>query len=575
MKGTVAFCAAALVSATAGSASAYSYESAVSAGCHERITMGALRAVRVQLPALPVVVPDRQLTSLISDLPFALDSDMKDVTGAALVIGVRDNDLHGRGPTEIDQLATIHGNPENQKEHCLRSVGDDEPDGSVRALEACKAFIRGKVVEALDGLDDKGVPDPNNLVDIDVTLSLRGHVTTSLPRYWTRMGQAVHTLQDGFTHTFRSADRLRVRTVLNWVEYVSGEEVESRDGPLHRNGLDQCDNLDDLRQTNIATASVASTELLRATLDPALTREAKLAAVDATLAKYLSFEPGCTEANGWCDAPERQYQVGASCGCSVIRAQSGGALAAAAGILGVAFLVARSRRRLKKLAALPIAVACLAAPTAARAQDPAPPPAPDGTAKTEPAAKAAVEAAPDIDPKAAAPGVITKSEAKAEEKAVVRDRSVFGLYAAGSGSVTNPSLNGQLGVRFSLSDRWTVGLDGEIDGWYALQTNRFRTGVLNVYATGIFRYPLRFEQVNLRSTANLGTSTMLIDLYGAPRGTTGIFVGAVPLGLEWKATSSVYIIFDVLGIALPVPQLKGAPFAYPMYRTALGVELAF
>ena len=571
----MALCAAALVSATAGSAHAYSYESAVSAGCHERITMGALRAVRVQLPMLPVVVPDRQQTSLISDLPFALDSDMKDVTGAALVVGVRDNDLHGRGPTEIDQLATIHGNPENQKEHCLRSVGDDEPDGSVRALEACKLFIRGKVVEALDGLDDKGVPDPNNLVDIDVTLSLRGHVTASLPRYWTRMGQAIHTLQDGFTHTFRSADRLRVRTVLNWVEYVSGEEIESRDGPLHRNGLDQCDNLDDLRQTNIATASVASTELLRATLDPALSREAKLAAVDATLAKYLSFEPGCTEANGWCDAPERQYQVGASCGCSVIRAQSGGALAAAAGILGVAFLVARSRRRLKKLAALPIAVACLAAPTAARAQDPVPPPPTADAVKTEPAAKAAVERAPDIDSKVAAPGVITKTEAKAEEKEVVRHRSIFGLYAAGSGSVTNPSLNGQLGVRFSLSDRWTVGLDGEIDGWYALQTNRFRTGVLNVYATGIFRYPLRFEQVNLRSTANLGTSTMLIDLYGAPRGTTGIFVGAVPLGLEWKVSSSVYVIFDVLGIALPVPQLKGAPFAYPMYRTALGVELAF
>ena len=574
MKGTVALCAAALVSATAGSARAYSYESAVSAGCHERITMGALRAVRVQLPTLPVIVPDRQLTSLITDLPFALDSDMKDVTAAALVVGVRDNDLHGRGPTEIDQLATIHGNPENQKEHCLRSVDDDEPDGSVRALEACKAFIRGKVVEALDGLDDKGVPDPNNLVDIDVTLSLRGHVTASLPRYWTRMGQAVHTLQDGFTHTFRSADRLRVRTVLNWVEYVAGNEVESRDGPLHRNGLDQCDNLDDLRQTNIATASVASTELLRATLDPALSREAKLAAVDATLVKYLSFEPGCTEANGWCDAPERQYQVGASCGCSVIRAQSGGALAAVAAILGVAFLVARSRRRLKKLAALPIAVACLAAPTAARAQDPVSPP-PADAAKTEPAAKAAVERAPDIDPKVAAPGVITKSEAKAEEKEVVRHRSTFGLYAAGSGSVTNPSLNGQLGVRLSLSDRWTVGLDGEIDGWYALQTTRFRTGVLNVYATGIFRYPLRFEQVNLRSTANLGTSTMLIDLYGAPRGTTGIFVGAVPLGLEWKASASVYIIFDVLGIALPVPQLKGAPFAYPMYRTALGVELAF
>ncbi len=583
MRIALALTAAALVSATTGSARAYSYESAVSAGCHERITMGALRAVRLQLASAPIVAPDRPLTSLISDLPFTLDADMKDVSAAAFVIGVRDNDLHGRGPTEIDQLATIHGNPENQKEHCLRSIGDDEPDGSVRALEACKAFIRGKVVEALDGLDANGLPDASDVVDIDLTLSLRGRVTASLPRYWLRMGQAVHTLQDGFTHTFRSADRLRVRTVLNWVEYVSGDEVESRDGPVHRNGLDQCDNLDDLRHTNMATATAASTELLRATLDPTLSRDAKLAAVDATMAKYLSFEPGCTEANGWCDAPERQYQVGASCGCSVIRAQSGGALAAIAGVLGIAFLVARSRRRLNKLAALPIAVACLAAPSAARAQTPnvttAPPadstPGSSAPAKTEPAAKAAVERAPDIAPDAAAPGVITKSEAKAEEKEVVRHRSVFGVYAGGSGSFTNPSLNGQLGARLRLSDRWTVGLDGEIDGWYAIHTNRFRTGVFNAYATGIFRYPLRFEQVNLRTTANLGTSTMLIDLYGAPRGTTGIFVGVVPLGLEWKATASVYIIFDVLGIALPVPQLKGAPFAYPMYRTALGVELAF
>ena len=195
--------------------------------------------------------------------------------------------------------------------------------------------------------------------------------------------------------------------------------------------------------------------------------------------------------------------------------------------------------------------------------------------KTDSAAKAAVERAPDIDANAAAPGVITKTEAKAEEKEVVRHRSTFGLYAAGSGSVTNPSLNGQFGVRLSLSDRWTVGLDAEVDGWYAVHTNKFRTGVFNAYATGIFRFPLRFEQVNLRSTANLGTSTMLIDLYGAPRGTTGIFLGAVPLGLEWKLSSAVYVIFDALGIALPVPQLKGAPFAYPQYRTALGIEFAF
>jgi hypothetical protein len=42
-----------------------------------------------------------------------------------------------------------------------------------------------------------------------------------------------------------------------------------------------------------------------------------------------------------------------------------------------------------------------------------------------------------------------------------------------------------------------------------------------------------------------------------------------------KAMPALYVIWDALGIALPVPQLKGAPFAYPQYRTALGLELAF
>jgi hypothetical protein len=415
-----------------------------------------------------------------------------------------------------------------------------------------------------------------------VYLSLRGKVTASLPLYWVRMGQAVHTLQDGFTHTFRSSDRLRVRAVLNWIEYANGNEVESRDGPVHRNGLDQCDKLDDLQAQNIGVASGASLELMTATLDPTRTREAKLVAIEAVLAKYLSFEPGCTAANGWCDAPEQRYQIAASCGCSVLGTPSGGMLAAGGCALGIGLLVARRRRR--RLAgvviALPLAFACLAAPSVARAQAPttdapttnAPPPTTPvpGATTTDPQTGAAVA----IDEKQPPPGVPTLPEAKAEQTEVAH-QSFFGVYAAGSGSVTNPGLSGQLGVRFRLSDRWIVGLDGEINGWYAVQTTRFRTGAFNAYATGIFRFPLRFQQINLRSTLNLGTSTMLIDLYGAPRGTTGIFVGFTPIGLEWKATSALYVIWDALGVALPVPQLKGAPFAYPQYRTALGLELAF
>ncbi|MEA2752662.1 MAG: hypothetical protein QOI41_6805 [Myxococcales bacterium] len=585
-----------IVAATATNASAYSYESAVSAGCHERITMGALRTLRTQVTNAPAVTPDSNDLSLITDVPFSLDDDMKDLASVSLVIGVRDNDLHGRGPTDVSQLAAIHGNPDNQKEHCLRAVEDDEPGGSERALETCKAFIRGKLVEALDGLDPNGVPDPNHKVDIDVSLSLRGGVTASLPLFWVRMGQAVHTLQDGFTHSFRSPDRMKVRTVLNWIEYVNNDETESRDGPVHRNGLDQCDGLDPLRAQNIGVASQASLELMHAMLDPGA-RETKLAKVDATLAKYLSFEPGCTADNGWCDAPERQYQIAAGCGCSMLGGSSGGFAAGAVGVLGIALLARRRRRRLSSLAALPIALACLAAPSLAHAQttepetmpapvttpapvtpapvspspvSPPPTTAPPGAVTTDAQTGAAVA----LDAKKPPPGVPTTNEANAEKKEEAHS-SFFGVYAAVSGAITNPALNGQLGLRFRLSQLVSVGVDAEINGWFAEQTKRFRTGAFNAYATGIIHYPLRFQQVNLRSTLNLGTSTMLIDLYGAPRGTTGIFVGAVPLGLEWKVSSAIYVIFDALGVAVPVPQLKGAPFAYPQYRSAVGLELVF
>ncbi len=568
----------ALVFAAASPAGAYSYESAISVGCHERIAMTALRAVRTKLPIpAAAIAADTGDTGLIKDVPYSLDGDMKDLTGATLTIGVRDNDLKGRGPTQVDQLAEIHGNPAGQREHCLRAIDEDEPTGSPRALEDCKAFIRERVAAALDGLDASGIPDPGHRSNVDVSLELRGSVTASLPTFWLEIGKAMHTLQDSFSHTFRSPDRMKVRTVLNWIEYVNKNEVESRDGPVHRNGMDQCNNLDSLQTQNIDTATQASVDLLEATLDPKLTRAAKVAAVDALLEKYVSYEPGCTFDNGWCDAPERQYQVAAGCGCSAIGSRSGGALAIGSFAFGAMFLARRRRRR---AAAVVAALGLFALPGVARAQpsgsdaptDAQPAPHSTSTAPTTPAPGTIADPTKP-DEKV---GVPTKSERKSEIVAIEKERrSFFGLYAAVSGSITDPALSPQLGVRFKLSDRWTIGLDGEVNGWYGVHTSTFRTGAFNGYGTVIFRTPLRFEAVNLRSTASLGTSVLLIDLYGAPRGSVGIFAGLVPLGVEWKLSSAVYVIFDALGIAVPVPHLTGAPFAYPQYRTSIGVEFAF
>lgn len=571
----------ALFFSSVGPASAYTYESRFSAGCHERITVHALRSVRGTFAtAAPFASTSRDDRALVDDLPYALASDVADLDGATLTIGVRDNDLHGNGPAEVDQLALVHGNPTAQREHCLRAPDEDEPDGTRAGLERCKAFIRENVARALDGLDARGYPDPSKRSAVDVELSLRRGVTAQLPTFWVGMGRAIHTLQDSFTHTYRSPDRMRVRVLMNWSDEVEGTRTESRDGPAHRGELDACDDLDDLREKNLSVATEATLDLLRATLDPALTtREAKLAAVETTLTKYLSYEPGCTEANGWCDAPERQYAVAAQ-GCSVGRSRTASYMLAA---LCLSALLLLLLRRVRRATGLPSAVGCVLALSTARAE--AAEPAAKATA--EPAAKAttgdasapAMKEAPEKpSPGSEPPTVATPPPPSEEEQKRAKEHqhpdARFGLYAAGSGSITDPSLSGQLGLRVRVSPRITVGLDGELNGWFGFHSGTLRVGAFNGYATAILRTPLRYANFNIRSTAALGVSVMMLDLYGAPRGSVGPFFGLTPLGVEWKLSSSLLLVIDAIGVAVPVPQVSGAPFAYPQYRTAIGVEVS-
>lgn len=524
-------------------ARAYTYQSAVSKGCHERITADALRALRLA-DGVPAVTPSANDRALIRDLPFDLEPDVRDLTGAALAVGARDNDLHGNGPNELDAVAQLHGDPRLQREHCLRGTLDDEPQGTQQALEQCKAFLREKVSAALEGLDQNGRPDPVRRATLEVTLAFRRRTDVELPVYWIEMGRALHAMQDSFTHTFRSPDHRRVRVTTNYTDYVNRAFDESRDGPAHRSEMDECEDLDAYRAQNLELAKQASVELLRLTVDPNLaTREAKMAALETTLHAYLDHEPGCTSANAWCGAPENDYGVDAGCALAPgerTRSAPGSVLALAAAAL--AFV-----RRRRRLVALTLAAASVAWPSQARAEEPAcPAPAP------------------------------TPAEVRAAERNEEHEASRFALYGAVTGSLSNPSLNGQLGGRVRVAERWQLGLDGELNNWYGSTTKRFATAALNIYGTVVFRTPLRFAAVNLRTVGNLGTSTLLIDLYGAPSGTTGLFLGFAPMGIEWKVSSRVFLVVHGLSVALPIPKLggSGAPFAYTQYRTTLAVEFA-
>jgi hypothetical protein len=98
-------------------------------------------------------------------------------------------------------------------------------------------------------------------------------------------------------------------------------------------------------------------------------------------------------------------------------------------------------------------------------------------------------------------------------------------------------------------------------------------GAGNVYGTAILRLPLAYENFNLRSTLNLGTSYLVSNLYGGPSGSVGIFAGLSFLGLECKMSRAFLLIIHPLSFAVSAPQLKNVPLFYPQYRMSLGLEL--
>src|SRR4051794_17800295 len=298
-------------------AHAYTIASAVSSGCHERITGEALRAVRQELASAGPLPADRNEQALIDDVEFPVPADLNDLGAAALLIGVRDNDLKGRQSNDVTELALVHGDPQLQREHCLRSTDDDEPDGSARAIESCRAFILERIAEAVAGLDANGNPDAANRTAVPVYLALRHRVDASLPTYYVRIGQAIHAVEDSFTHAYRTADGMQISVVLNWVDGANGKLVPATDGPPHASELDGCDDPDDLRRQRRLLATEAATEILRATLDPGSDGGQKMTAATAVVDAYLGYAPGCTFDNDWCDAPERKYGNG-GIGCAVV-----------------------------------------------------------------------------------------------------------------------------------------------------------------------------------------------------------------------------------------------------------------
>ena len=527
-------------------ASAFQTESEATDGCHEKLTTRAWNSVHEEVPETTAPLASRgEDAALTADVPFEVPSSMDHIGGVTLLLGVRDNDLKEHGPTDLKNLAPEASDPKTQHEHCLRAPDQDEPGGSAEAVESCRNYIRDMLRSSLEGLDEQGMPDTRKRETLKVSLAIRGEIDVDVPVFFLRAGRALHAIQDSFTHTFRRADTGKITVVLNWVDYTNNTLDEAVDGPPHASELDVCDDPDEIRTERRQSAEDASIEALKAVLEPN-PNGAKEAAIDALLDQYVAYDEtaDCSLENNWCDAPERQY------GSPTLGCVYGGALPrsgrlALAPLVGLALLRLRRRRSLVAVGAL-VGALVLGHSSAARADE---------------------KSGPIDGPVSALAG---ESDSATVGK-IERAGAFFGRLAVGA-SYDNAALSGGLGIRYQFSRNWMLGLDGEWNPYIATSPGKIRSGSANAYLSIVRRFQLRWETVNIRSTASVGGSMLLFDLVGADKYSLGPYFGISFLGVEIKAARGFYVTIDPTYIAIPIPSVTGVPFMYAQYRFMVGVE---
>lgn len=190
--------------ATADRAEAYSIETLVTPGCHERISSEALAAARArgaELPGLLAATTDDR--ALVEDLPFAFPDTVdprRDLGAVALLVGVREPDLRGNEPTDFHDLSPVHAAEETQAEHCLRRAADDEPAGARVALAACRAFVERELAAAAEAAPG------GRRTRLPVFLAVQGRPRWSSPRRTcTRASRSTRSRTPSPTRTGRTA----------------------------------------------------------------------------------------------------------------------------------------------------------------------------------------------------------------------------------------------------------------------------------------------------------------------------------------------------------------------------------
>jgi uncharacterized protein (TIGR03382 family) len=339
--------------------------------------------------------------------------------------------------------------------------------------------------------------------------------------------------------------------------------------------MDHCEGPDPLVARNYRNAVEAATMLLSVALDPSTAPEAKVAAFEALTLTYLSYQPGCTMENHYCNAPEPAVVDPSGCDA----AGHGGMSWMVALCIAAALVLRRRSRADATSVAFALAVFCLVATAQqSHAQTPPAESASAPAASDAPAVPVAPQTPADaIDAQAGKePGREEATPTVADITKVREDKrlgSPLGVNSMVGGSFIHGAATATIGARYRLSEKWLVGADMEWNPWFTSVPMSASLGVASAYLTLVRRFPMKFDRVNLRSSVHLGASTLLFDVNGAPKYSVGPFGAFTPLGIDYDLGNAMRLVIDPVEIAVPVPHVGLLPLAYEQFRFMIGLQI--
>jgi hypothetical protein len=558
------------------SAHAYSIASGFTHSCHERMTVPALVYFLQGVQSGEAVYPpdDDLWRAATDDLVELMDSDpelqalLQDeglrFAAASLFIGLREPDTNGYSVTDLDALRSVHGDPsaEGQYAHALRASDDVGPTGDLSAIAGTRTYVEERLGEVGELFSASGSAQ---IVTTNLYVEHYGRIEIPVWGPAHRLGLALHTLQDSFSHSIRSEDGVRIRHVLNYVDAFSGELDETTGGLAHSTGMDDCDAEHNGELVNAAMNRSIAMVLAALKLREGDEGQAVSAGLNECQEEdeglmecgWFSYDRDCQEQveeqgtlegtccsreTDFCDAAHLQTVLDTptkrvledSFGCSLAQESTGygptGQRTGVLGVLVILLLLLGARRALPLVALLGF----LLLPTSAHAQENYP------------------------------ESAVLRLEGHASFLTDAVERSMLDVSYG-------PALKGGYRARGNEWGQWGGFAMIERDAWLATEyDSRLDPGVLNAAIGVEYLYYGYF-----RSAVSVGPSILLFDTGLHQPGSVGLFAEIQPIGMQLQFKHRWSLTFDPLGVAWvnPTPEWGNGPsVGHLQYRTSVGIE---